>query len=514
MEAVEWDIDLCDWKNVDISSAVIASDANDNKSPGPLSTHYQIGIAFLNKKLIGMFEYLGEYFMLFLDDQDPFGWQIKYLRVSLLYTGSTFNNIPEVIIDLTSVFSVAASVVDCQRQFYTEIYVVHESYFFSREVIYQQGWANMFIVRNASSTDQTIKFEGYPFNFPPISDAWAHYVETEKTITVSYNRRSRDRFVFDGMDNNLFQNRMRSFYQMRSNLANGFRRCLKNASSLISSGKIDWNEDNIIHFEFLCTLEQARWVFENKSLFVSCFDTVRGDLRGPLDFRRECYVASHDKCSTIQFPHPRYLQKTVIDIEQLISIVGSFYFFEPIGTGKDDCRESYVSLRRSNPELLLRYDILDGNFIVEGPIEICDDVLGPVDSTVATRILACKLKEYAKALHGISFTLDRRLSDGTDKAMVLHAEVWYKAATLPKIVVWTRWVKDEYCVEFWDDQDKSFAYLYGQCWNLEDINIVSKRIKNTKSRYPSALEVLGGELPPAAQSEMRRRHNEMMRLGV
>jgi hypothetical protein len=171
-------------------------------------------------------------------------------------------------------------------------------------------------------------------------------------------------------------------------------------------------------------------------------------------------------------------------------------------------------LRRFNPELLLRYDILDGNFIVEGPIEICDDVLGPVDSTVATRILACKLKEYAKALHGISFTLDRRLSDGTDKAMVLHAEVWYKAATLPKIVVWTRWVKDEYCVEFWDDQDKSFAYLYGQCWNLEDIDIVSRRIKNTKSRYPSALEVLGGELPPAAQSEMRRRHNEMMRLGV
>ena len=101
MEAVEWDIDLCDWKNVDISSAVIASDADDNKFPGPLSSHYQIGIAFLNKKLIGMFEYLGEYFMLFLDDQDPFGWQIKYLRVSLLYTGSTFNNIPEVIIDLS-----------------------------------------------------------------------------------------------------------------------------------------------------------------------------------------------------------------------------------------------------------------------------------------------------------------------------------------------------------------------------------------------------------------------------
>ena len=64
------------------------------------------------------------------------------------------------------------------------------------------------------------------------------------------------------------------------------------------------------------------------------------------------------------------------------------------------------------------------------------------------------------------------------------------------------------------EQDKSFAYLYGQCWNLEDIDIVSRRIKNTKSRYPSALEVLGGELPPAAQSEMRRRHNEMMRLGV
>jgi hypothetical protein len=272
--------------------------------------------------------------MLFLDDQDPFGWQIKYLRVSLLYTGSTFNNIPEVIIDLTSVFSVAASVVDCQRQFYTEIYVVHESYFFSREVIYQQGWANMFIVRNASSTDQTIKFEGYPFNFPPISDAWAHYVETEKIITVSYNRRSRDRFVFDGMDNNLFQNRMRSFYQMRSNLANGFRRCLKNAASLITSGKIDWNEDNIIHFEFLCTLEQARWVFENKSLFVSCFDTVRGYLLGPLDFRRECYVASHDKCSTIQFPQARYLQKTVIDIEQLVPIVGSFYFFHPIDIRK------------------------------------------------------------------------------------------------------------------------------------------------------------------------------------
>ena len=52
MEAVEWDIDLCDWKNVDISSAVIASDADDNKFPGPLSSHYQIGIAFLNKKLI------------------------------------------------------------------------------------------------------------------------------------------------------------------------------------------------------------------------------------------------------------------------------------------------------------------------------------------------------------------------------------------------------------------------------------------------------------------------------
>ena len=73
MEAVEWDIDLCDWKNVDISSAVIASDANDNKSPGPLSTHYQIGIAFLNKTLIGMFEYLGEYSCCF--------WTTKILLV-------------------------------------------------------------------------------------------------------------------------------------------------------------------------------------------------------------------------------------------------------------------------------------------------------------------------------------------------------------------------------------------------------------------------------------------------
>ena len=156
--------------------------------------------------------------------------------------------------------------------------------------------------------------------------------------------------------------------------------------------------------------------------------------------------------------------------------------------------------------------IVDIEYVVEAPIEMSNDVLGPVGSTVATAILARKLKEYAKSLHGISLTLERRLSDGTDKAMVLHVEVWYKAATLPKIVVWTRWVKDEYCVEFWDDQDKSFAYLYGQCWNLEDIDIVSRWIKNTKSMYPSVLEVLGGELPPAAQSEMRRRHNAMMRV--
>ena len=244
-------------------------------------------------------------------------------------------------------------------------------------------------------------------------------------------------------------------------------------------------------------------MFENKTLFAGCSD-----------FRRECYVVSGDKCSTIQFPQARYLQKTVIDIEQLVPIVGSFYFFHPIDTRKVYRGGSYVSLIRFNPELLLRYDILEGNFVVEAPIEMSDDVLGPVGSIVATAILARKLKEYAKSLHGISLTLEKRLSDGTDKAMVLHVEVWYKAATLPKIVVWTRWVKDEYCVEFWDDRDKSFAYLYGQCWNLEDIDIVSRRIRNTKSRYPSAHEVLGGELPPAAQSEMRRRHNEMMRLGV
>ena len=62
------------------------------------------------------------------------------------------------------------------------------------------------------------------------------------------------------------------------------------------------------------------------------------------------------------------------------------------------------------------------------------------------------------------------------------------------------------------DRDKSFAYLYGQCWNLDDIDIVSMKIKNTKTRYRNGLEELGGELPSSAQSEMRRRHNAMMRV--
>ena len=513
-----WNIERCDWED-DIGR--VSPDVKQISTASPLSTHELIGDAFLDNKLVGIYEYMGAKFILFLDERDLDSSQKMYLRLPLLNIAKSqqihevvaeIDNVPELVIEMTNVFSVAAHIVEREMHYYTEIYLVHETYFLTREVIYQHGMDNIYLVRSALKADQRIKFEGYPFDFPPISNAWVHWVETDKTITVRYNRRSRDRYLFDGMDNSLFQNRMRSFYQIRSNLANGFRRCLKNAALLISLGEIDWNEDNTIRFEFLCTLEQARWVFENKTLFAGCFDTVRGDLRGPSDFRRECYVAFGEKSSTIQFPQARYLQKTIIDIEQLVPIVGSFYFFHPIDIRKDYHGGAYVSLRRSNPELCLRYDILEGNFVVEAPIEMSNDVLGPVGSTVATVILARKLKEYAKSLHGISLTLERRLSDGTDKAVVLHLEVWYTAATIPKIVVWTRWVKDEFCVELWDDRVKSFAYLYGQCWNLDDIDIVSMKIKNTKTRYRNGLEELGGELPSSAQSEMRRRHNAMMRV--
>jgi len=516
----EWSIERCDWDHNAPDEQVFPVDENQI-SPLPLSSHELIGDAFMNHKLVGMYEYMGEYFMLFLLDQDLEGWQKKYWRLSLLKTELKIHNaaeidrIPEVVVDLTSGFSVDAHIVESQRHLYDEIYVVHESYFLSREIIYQEGWQQIYLIRSARiSADQTIKFTGCPFDFPPISDAWAHYVETEKTITVKYNRRSRDRLFIDGMDSKLFQNRMRSFYQVRSFFANGFRRCFKNVASLISSGKIDWDEKNTISFQFVCSIEQARWVFENKTLFAGHFDTARGDLRGPFDYRRECYIVSRDGCSTstIEFPQARFLQKTVIDIEQFVPMAGSFYFCEPICTGMDNHRSTYVSLIRSNPELLLRYDILEGNFIVEAPIEMVDNV-GSVRSMVATGpTLARKLEEYAKSLHGTSLTLERRLADGTEQVKVLHVEVLYTDATSPKIAVWTRFIKDEYCVEFWDDQDKSFSYLYGQCWDLEDINIVSMRINNTKTKYRSALEELGGVLPSESQSELRRVHNYMRRL--
>ena len=136
-----------------------------------------------------------------------------------------------------------------------------------------------------------------------------------------------------------------------------------------------------------------------------------------------------------------------------------------------------------------------------------------VPSKVATGpVLGRKLEEYAKSLHETSLTLERRLADGTEQVKVLHVEILYMDATTPKIVVWTRFIRDEYCVEFWNDQDKGFSYLYGQCWDLEDINIVSMRINNTKTRYRSALEELGGVLPSESQSELRRVHNYMGRL--
>ena len=517
----EWNIELCDWNWRHNADEQVLSEDENQISPLPLSSHELIGDAFMNHKLVGMYEYMGEYFMLFLLDQDLEGWQQTYWRISLLkmelkiHNTAEIDRIPEVVIDLTSGFSVAAHIVESQRHLFDEIYVVHESYFLSREIIYQEGWQQIYLIRSARvSSDQTIKFRGYPFDCPPISDAWAHYVETEKTITVKYNRRSRDRLFIDGMDSKLFQNIMRSFYQVRSFFANGFRRCFKNVASLISSGKIDWDEKNTISFQFVCSIEQARWVFENKTLFAGHFDTARGDLRGPFDYRRECYIVSRDGCSTstIEFPQARFLQKTVIDIEQFVPMAGSFYFCEPICTGMDNHRSTYVSLIRSNPELLLRYDILEGNFIVEAPIEMVDNV-GSVRSMVATGpTLARKLEEYAKSLHGTSLTLERRLADGTEQVKVLHVEVLYTDATSPKIAVWTRFIKDEYCVEFWDDQDKSFSYLYGQCWDLEDINIVSMRINNTKTKYRSALEELGGVLPSESQSELRRVHNYMRRL--
>jgi hypothetical protein len=518
----EWRIERCDWDHNAPDEQVFSEDENQIL-PLPLSSHESIGDAFMNHKLVGIYEYMGEFFMLFLLDQDLEGWQkTPYWRLSLLkmelkiHNAAGIDRIPEVVIDLTSGFLVAAHIVDNQRHLYNEIYVVHESYFLSREIIYQEGWQQIYLIRSARvSGDQTIKFRGYPFDFPPISDAWAHYVETEKIITVKYNRRSRDRSFIDGMDSNLFQNRMRSFYQVRSFFANGFRRCFKNVASMISSGTINWDENNTISFQFVCSLEQARWVFENKTLFAGCFDTVRGDRRGALDYRRECYIVSRDGCSssTIEFPQARFLQKTVIDIEQFVPMAGAFYFCEPIRTEIDGHRFTHVSLIRSNPNLLLRYDILEGNFIVEAPIEMCDDVLGSVGSKVATGpVLGRKLEEYAKSLHETSLTLERRLADGTEQVKVLHVEVLYMDATTPKIVVWTRFIRDEYCVEFWDDQDKGFSYLYGQCWDLEDINIVSMRINNTKTRYRSALEELGGVLPSESQSELRRVHNYMGRL--
>jgi hypothetical protein len=122
------------------------------------------------------------------------------------------------------------------------------------------------------------------------------------------------------------------------------------------------------------------------------------------------------------------------------------------------------------------------------------------------------LKEYRNSLHGLSLTLERILSDGTEAVKVLHVEVQYNAQASPKIVVWTRLIRDEYHVEFWDTGDVNFSYLYGQCWDLEDIDIVSMRIKNTKTSYPSALEELGGSLPFDSQSEARRLHNYSGRL--
>ena len=234
----EWNIELCDWNWRHNADEQVLSEDENQISPLPLSSHELIGDAFMNHKLVGMYEYMGEYFMLFLLDQDLEGWQQTYWRISLLkmelkiHNTAEIDRIPEVVIDLTSGFSVAAHIVESQRHLFDEIYVVHESYFLSREIIYQEGWQQIYLIRSARvSSDQTIKFRGYPFDFPPISDAWAHYVETEKTITVKYNRRSRDRLFIDGMDSKLFQNRMRSFYQVRSFFANGFRRCFKNVAS-------------------------------------------------------------------------------------------------------------------------------------------------------------------------------------------------------------------------------------------------------------------------------------------
>ena len=519
--SMEWSIEKCDW-NFNVSLARIESEPENDKSPSPLSTHDQIADAFLDNKLIGMYTYLGEYFMLFLYDQDPFGSSKKYLRLPLLKiaskifaVGAVIDVLPELVIEIDNIFAVAEHIVDRERPKFTEIYVVHETYFKNREVIYQHGWENMFMLRRSVSKGQTSEFNGpcYPFDFPPISEALAHYVENDAMLTNPINRRCRDVYMFDAMNTNLFLNRMRSFYQMRSLLANGFRRCFKNAASLITEGKMNWNEDNVIRFQFLCTLEQARWLFEIKTLFASCFDTVRGELGGPLDYRRECYVASRDRCTTVKYPQAHYLQKTVIDIDQLLPVVGSYYFCEPLRPGIGGYREPYVSLIRSNPKLLLRYDILEGNFVVEAPIEICDDVLGSDISIVTTAsVLGRKLKEYRNSLHGLSLTLERILSDGTEAVKVLHVEVQYNAQASPKIVVWTRLIRDEYHVEFWDTGDVNFSYLYGQCWDLEDIDIVSMRIKNTKTSYPSALEELGGSLPFDSQSEARRLHNYSGRL--
>jgi hypothetical protein len=66
----EWNIELCDWNWRHNADEQVLSEDENQISPLPLSSHELIGDAFMNHKLVGMYEYMGEYFMLFLLDQD------------------------------------------------------------------------------------------------------------------------------------------------------------------------------------------------------------------------------------------------------------------------------------------------------------------------------------------------------------------------------------------------------------------------------------------------------------
>ena len=509
--------DIDDADDSDVDSDIDNSSEVSSKQNEFLTTRSMLK-KFMQGHMVGIYEdSAGGHFILFsCEDSDEKDW---YLHLPLKLIGVSNDPticdevrfVPEVALDIPNTSRIGKHGVQQNFNTLTEIYVVNESYFLDHTIIFQHGWEKLFYIRytlDSTSTPDDLKFLSFtneiPFDFPPISEAYAQFqiMSVSHEYSSGYRTRTfKDRMMFDCMGPILYLNKHYAFYQMREEVARGFRVTLELAAAEAAAGKMDDAGEYDIGFKLKATPEQVRWLFENRLLYASpLFDD---DASYALPYGYRDAVTPDGRC-TYPIAHGRYLEKRINDIAGLLPILGTFFSFAVFertanvgGTEHSNDVKECVSLICSDPNLVLSYDIIGGMFSVAAPIHIC-----PIDGNTGMPAATLpdprrKLKETQIALIGKFMKIDcfqwnprcRRppqlLPHGERTVLVKHVELLDGVNSLlvanPTIVVWTIT-----CRELWDgtfdkeSEDISVIRMFCQAWDLDDVDLVGLRIVDRK----------------------------------